>query len=107
VSSDYPRDDGEGAVDTPAEKFSARAGYTSIGTLVAAWLALIGLNVGGQIGHEAFTIGCVAVLLVVGYTAYMWATRAERREIARRVDLASHLRLDVRSGIYRRPRSGR
>jgi hypothetical protein len=100
VSADFPNvhDDS----DEPGEKFSARAAYTSVGALVVGWLVLVGLDVGGVIGGEAFTIGCVGVLVVVAYFAYMWGTRTRRREIARRIARAEGYRRDVRSGRYRR-----
>jgi hypothetical protein len=55
--------------------------------------------------HEALIIGCL-VLSTGGFGYYMWDTREERREFARRVAKAERIRRSM-SGGGRLPRSGR
>jgi hypothetical protein len=53
--------------------------------------------------HAALIIGCL-VIAAIAFAAYLWDTRAERREFARRVARAEQVRTSMCGG--RLPRGG-
>jgi hypothetical protein len=85
-------------------KFGPRALWLTTGALVLGWVALVVVNLSGQIDSRALTYGCGAWLVVVGFGAYMWGSRRSRWEFAARMEQAKPLR---RSMNRRRIRGGR
>jgi Flp pilus assembly protein TadB len=53
--------------------------------------------------HAALIVGCLAVA-AIAFAIYMWDTRVERREFARRLERAERVRTSMSGG--RLPRGG-
>ena len=52
--------------------------------------------------HTALIIGCLAIA-AIAFAVYMWDTRTERREFARRIERAERIRRSMSGGM---PRGG-
>jgi hypothetical protein len=80
-------------------KFGPRALWLTTGALVVGWLALVVVNVSGQIDNAALTYCCGAWLVVVGFGAYMWGSRRSRWEFAARMSRAEGVRRSARRSL--------